>query len=74
MIFQVTFLPLRPMRKGNKRKQKVIIKLVHSSSSFVIVQDDLLMAELNDRMIEMLIPFIDEENKDSDISVDLDEN
>jgi len=43
-------------------------KLVHSSSSFMVVQNEMLLSEMNDRINEM---FIYEEPTDPNNSIDL---
>jgi len=45
--------------------------LVHSSSSFMVVQNEMLLSEMNDRINEMVIY---EEPTDPDNSIDLYEN
>jgi len=44
-------------------------RLIHSSSSFVIVQNDLVTAMMNDQIIQTL-PFIDENSKELDEPLD----
>ena len=56
-------VPLRPKRKKNKKVGKTK-KIVHSSSSFVIVQNDLSMAIMNDHIIRTQLAYIDEEPTD----------
>jgi hypothetical protein len=62
-------VPLRPNRK-NKKEKRVAgpEKLVHSSSSFMVVQNEMLLNEMNDRINEMVIY---EEPTDPDNSIDL---
>jgi len=62
-------VPLRPNRK-NKKEKRVAgpQKLVHSSSSFMVVQNEMLLNEMNDRINEMVIY---EEPTDPDNSIDL---
>jgi hypothetical protein len=62
-------VPLRPSKK--KKKEKRVAgpeKLVHSSSSFMVVQNEMLLSEMNDRINEMVIY---EEPTDPDNSIDL---
>jgi len=67
-------VPLAPMRpkKKNKKVKRVAgpEKLVHSSSSFIVVQNQMLLSEMNDRINEMVIY---EEPTDPDNSIDLHE-
>ncbi len=42
--------PLAP-----KKRRQVTEKLVHSSSSFIVVQNEMLLSEMNDRINEMVI-------------------
>jgi len=58
--------PLAP-----KKRRQVTEKLVHSSSSFIVVQNEMLLSEMNDRINEMVIY---EEPTDPDNSIDLYEN
>jgi len=62
-------VPLRP-RKKNKKEKRVACpeKLMHSSSSFMVVQNEMLLSEMNDRINEMVIY---EEPTDTDNSIDL---
>jgi len=62
-------VPLRP-RKKNKKEKRVACpeKLMHSSSSFMVVQNEMLLSEMNDRINEMVIY---EESTDTDNSIDL---
>jgi len=55
--------PLAP-----KKRRQVTEKLVHSSSSFIVVQNEMLLSEMNDRINEMVIY---EEPTDPDNSIDL---
>jgi len=65
-------MPLVPLRsaKKNKEGKRVAVpgKLVHSSSSFMVVQNEMLLSEMNDRINEMVIY---EEPTDPDNSIDL---
>jgi hypothetical protein len=58
-------VPLVPLRPKMKIKNE---KLVHSSSSFIVVQTEMLLSEMNDRINEMVIY---EEPTDSDNSIEL---
>jgi len=61
------------MPKMNNDKKKRVAgpeKLVHSSSSFMVVQNEMLLNEMNDRINEMVIY---EEPTDPDNSIDLHE-
>jgi len=53
-----------------KKEKRVVSpeKLVHSSSSFMVVQNQMLLSEMNDRINEMVIY---EEPTDPDNSIDL---
>jgi len=71
---QTTLLvPLVPLilKKKIKKEKQVPEKLVHSSSSFMVVQNEMLLSEMNDRINEMVIY---EEPTDPDNSIDLYEN
>ncbi len=60
---------LRPKKKNNKEKRVVgSLKSVHSSFSFLVVQNEMLLSEMNDRINEMVIY---EEPTDPDNSIDL---
>jgi len=67
----VPLVPLRPKKK-NKKEKRVAgpEKLVHSSSSFMVVQTEMLLSEMNDRINEIVIY---EEPTDPDNSIDLHE-
>ncbi len=58
------------LKKKNKKEKRVTgpEKLVHSSSSFMVVQNEMLLSEMNDRINEMVIY---EEPTDPDNSIDL---
>jgi hypothetical protein len=60
---------LKP-NKENKKEKRVAgpEKLVHSSSCFMVVQNQMLLSEMNDRINEMIIY---EEPTDPDNSIDL---
>jgi hypothetical protein len=52
----VPLIPLTPKKKIKKEKRVVSPeKLVHSSSSFMVVQNEMLLSEMNDRIHEMVI-------------------
>jgi hypothetical protein len=63
-------VPLVPLRPKNKKEKRVAgpENLVHSSSSFMIVQNEMLMSEMHDRINEMVIY---EEPTDPKNSIDL---
>jgi hypothetical protein len=65
----VPLVLLRP-KKTNKKEKRVAgpEKLVHSSSSFMVVQNEMLLNEMNDRINEMVVY---EEPTDPDNSIDL---
>jgi len=65
----VPLVPLRAKKKNKKEKRDSgPQKLVHSSSSFMVVQNEMLLSEMNDRINEMVIY---EEPTDPDNSIDL---
>ena len=54
-MFQVN-PPIQLKLDGYTKKEGATIdKLVHSSSSFVMVQEELLLCEITDRMNEILV-------------------
>jgi len=65
----VPLVALRPKKKNNKEKRVVgYVKSVHSSFSFMVVQNEMLLSDMNDRLNEMVIY---EEPTDPDNSIDL---
>jgi len=65
----VPLVPPRPKKKIKKEKRVAgPEKLVHSSSSFMVVQNEMLLSEMNDRINEMVIY---EEPTDPCNSIDL---
>ncbi len=63
-------MPLVPLRSEKKKEKHVACpeKLVHSSSSFMVVQNEMLLSEMNDCINEMVVY---EEPPDPDNSIDL---
>jgi len=57
------------IKEGNEDQLEEPKRLIHSSSSFVIVQNDLVTAMMNDQIIQTL-PFIDENSNELDEPLD----